>query len=111
MEARFINQHRTKHNLMTLLRQIRTCKDISELNDLLSEFFTDYLESFSEEDGMIRKIEEEEQDVCEGWEFVYTYKGADLAYKMIGRLHNIAGYFFPNDTLHIDIYSHLFQEP
>ena len=51
---------------MTLLRQIRTCKDISELNDLLSEFFTDYLESFSEEDGMIRKIEEEEQDVCEG---------------------------------------------
>lgn len=95
---------------MTLLREIRNCKDISELNDILSDFFHDYLDSFSKEDGMIRDVSEDDAD-CEGFEFIYTDKGADLAYKMHSRLNSIAEYYFPNDTLHIDIYSHLFQEP
>lgn len=73
------------------------------------DMFSEFLESFTEEEGLIREPQEDdgfdEGDVG----YVYTDKGQVLAEKMLRRLTEIGNKYFPNNT--ISIQTSAFREP
>lgn len=73
--------------------------------DILDEF----LESFTEEQGLIRYIDpEEEEEFDEDIMFIYTPKGSRLARRMIDRLQALGAHHFPDDEINVSSYA--FQE-
>jgi len=72
-----------------------------------SEIFERFLQGFSQENGLLRPIAED--DVAdESWDFVYTDRGARLAERMRKRLSKIGEAHFPDEDIYIE--SSLYQE-
>lgn len=84
--------------------------DVDHYNDEASELLTAYLELFTEQNGLIRPIKEQEK---EEWEqdidFIYTWKGQNLAEKAIDSLYAFGGKYFYSDDLEIS--SMIYFEP
>ena len=87
----------------------KNIKDVSDFNDYASDMFEEFLEGFTEEEGLIRKPEEDEI-YEEGWTFIYTNKGQTLAEKYLTRLYTVGAKMFPDDLDYLEISSRLYQE-
>lgn len=83
-------------------------KDENDFNDVAQEILTEFLETFTKEDGLIRDVEEGD-GADEGITFMYTSKGDRLATEMIRRLYKVGSAHFP-DSLYIDVSSYMYQE-
>lgn len=94
---------------MRTFKPSRGISDVSDFNEVASEIFESFLESFKGNEELLRPVTEQD-DMEELWLFIYTSRGTRLADTMRRRLQAIGEAHFPDDELWIEIESNLYQE-
>lgn len=86
-------------------------EDADDLNDIMSDMFHEFLETFAGRRDLLIPVDEltEDDDFYweEGWSFVYTQKGQDLAERYLNRLNKVFKKYFDEDDFYVT--SYLFQ--
>lgn len=97
-------------------KKINWKSDVDEFIDEAVERWERFLESFNGDETLLIDIRNAKEDthehsllVNEGWSFVYTNRGMNLATRFLDRLYKVASKYFPDEKF-IDIHSHLYRE-
>ena len=93
---------------MKPLNYKRNISDSDDFNDYASEMYQEYLQTFTIENGLIRKMTENDYGDPD-WEYIYTTKGMRLAERMKDRLIEVGKAHFPSDYIEIDAGSYLIE--
>ena len=62
----------------------------NDFNDYVSEMLDEFLYSFTLESGLIREIEEDDEDIDESWTYLYTSRAIRLKDNYERRLFQVA---------------------
>ncbi len=82
--------------------------DCDDYNEYASELFQEFLQTFTIESGLIRKMTENDYG-DEDWEYIYTNKGMILAKRMKDRIIKVGEAHFPCDYIEIDAGNYLME--
>lgn len=84
--------------------------DAQSYSDVCSDMFDEFLETFTEEQGLIRPVDDDDREEfdCENIQFIYTTKGMRLLEKYLDRVHTVGAKYF--DPLDFNISSHRYRE-
>lgn len=83
-------------------------EDVDDLNDIMSDMFHEFLETFAGRRDLLTPVDEltEDDDFYweDGWSFVYTKKGQDLAERYLNRLYKVFKKYFDEDDFYVTSY-------
>lgn len=92
-----------KNRNMKAFNPNENINDVGEFEDVANEMWEAYLQTFTEERGLIRPATEDDW-VDEDNKYVYTRKGDRLATKMRDKLIEIGQAHFPDEEIELSTY-------